>query len=604
MIYHLRIWLSRLKRKVVYGVMLLLIALAVSAFCILTYLNDSAQKNSQRTFESSLWNALQLQVQSYRFLNYLVQLDKSDFPLNGHAYFEYDLLMSRVDLLREGEIGYLIRSLTGGKAVRLLNIINGELELISLNLSKLEQGDTSNLTDLINRLQHLENQINEFVVLVSQGSNENTTEQRRSFQSHLGQVQTLGIVFLFCLFLLFFLIARELRQAQKVMKKNQTLEKAVAKVHDEKALFLSLITNEMRPSVNAMLGISSGLRTSTTERPPEKLAERLEESGNQLLNTIDMFSDLALIDARKLHLSPVIGSLKEHIESCILSMEAQLNRKDLRVITYIDPSLPNTLCLDFARTKKILHILLQNAITYCPSGSISIQIRPSALSITETELPAHTHEVGMLQIAVRDTGVGLPDNLQQSLRIIPAQFDQDDIEIQHDAGLGLILCHKLIYLMKGEMHFSSAPQRGTEFWVDLPFFIPVASSDTDVTTDPVAPFRVTKHALLVETDEHLAKVLMLLLAPFNIEVTVSEDGHYSGNTYFDLVIISDLSHVDQSSDKTLQLWYENGTPFLFSTIIDIANRPYLEGAYPLPFPLLQDRLREQLMAIWPNKAIL
>lgn len=136
-------WLSRFKQWMLYAFVLLIILITVTLFGIITYTSDSARDNSRRVFESSLWNALQLQVQTYRFLNYLISLEAKPSQVNGSAFAEYDLLMSRVDLLRDGDVGTLVREFEGGRTTRLLNIINGELELLSFHVSKIEDGDLS-----------------------------------------------------------------------------------------------------------------------------------------------------------------------------------------------------------------------------------------------------------------------------------------------------------------------------------------------------------------------------------------------------------------------------------------------------------------------------
>ena len=170
-------WFSRLKQWSLYGFITLILTITIAVFAIITYTSDSSKNNGRRIFESSIWNALQLQVQSYRFINYLILLEEEDHPLEGKAYFEFDLLMSRVDLLRIGEVGDLIRTFENGRTSRLLNIINGELELLSFHLSKIEGGDLSYLPSLLERLQSLDDQINEFITLVNKGSNEFITAQ-------------------------------------------------------------------------------------------------------------------------------------------------------------------------------------------------------------------------------------------------------------------------------------------------------------------------------------------------------------------------------------------------------------------------------------------
>lgn len=588
-------WLSKFKTWVVYGFITFIIAITIAVFAIITYTSDSSKNNGRRVFESSLWNALQLQVQSYRFLNYLVALKDSDYPLNGNAFFEYDLLMSRVDLLREGEVGSLIRNFEGGRTTRLLNIINGELELLSFNLSRIEDGDRSYLPDLIARIQNIEEQINEFVTLVNKGSNEYISQQHRALQKNLNDIQLLSMALLACLLCLCFLTIKGLTELKNIFRRNANLQSSIQAVHEDKSDMLSFIHQEIRSPINAILGVAKTLKNTTSYHDTEALSQHIEESGQQLLQTIEMLSDLALIDAKKLSLTVSTEDLGGHITNYLTLFEPQMSRKSLQGIAYIDPLLPTHIQMDFARVKEIIVALLQNAIAHTPSGSISVQVRPSALHAPKGQLPANAREAKMLQIAIRDTGLGMPNQLQQNLRINPALPMQQEGPLPSKVGLSLALCHKLVYLMQGEMHFSSAPQKGCEFWVDLPYYEP-NNNEKNASTAFQCPDKT--QALVIETDTHLAKIIGLQLTTFNIDVTFSKDGSFQEHKDFDLILLGNTPRFERDGKDAILQWKTKSCPILSYHPEALDNPEY--SVIPLCFPLTQNQLESHIYKLFSN----
>ena len=593
-------WLSKFKLWVLYGFIAFIIAITVAVFGIITYTSDSSKNNSRRVFESSLWNTLQLQIQSYRFLNYLIALDDSDYPLNGNAFFEYDLLMSRVDLLRQGDVGSLIRTFESGRTIRLLNIINGELELLSFNLSKIESGDTSYLPDLIERIQRIEEQINEFVTLVNKGSNEFISKQHQTLQKNLDDIQLLSMALLACLLCLCFFTVKGLTELKNVIRRNEELKLGIQTVNEDKANLLSFVNQEIRSPINAILGTAKTLNSTVSKSDSEALSKHIEESGLQLLQTIEMFSDLALIDAKKLTLNPTIEHLQNSIEDYLAIFEPQMTRKNLQTILYIDPLLPKYISLDFIRTKEIIVALLQNAITHTPSGSISLQIRPSSLSPPQMSLTTGTKEIRMLQIAIRDTGLGMPNELQQNLRVNPSLPMQKEGPLPSKVGLNLALCHKLVYLMQGELHFSCTPQEGCEFWVDIPFHIPANSpSSSETLNQPSFQCPDQTQALVIETDIHLAKIISLQLAAFNVDAILSKDGNLQECKDYDLVILGNTPRFERDGYDALQQWKSKSCPVLgyHSQAINHAEYPII----PISFPLTQSQLEPLIAGLFSPK---
>ncbi|MBR7888066.1 HAMP domain-containing histidine kinase [Marinomonas sp. A79] len=591
---HLKPWLTKYKRWLLYAFIALIILITSAVFGIIVYTSDSSKNNGRRVFESALWNALQLQVQTYRFLNYLERLEPHTQAPRDDAFFEYDLLMSRVDLLRRGEVGELVRNFENGRTTRLLNIINGELELLTFQLSKIEIGDYAYLPDLIERIDNIDQQINEFVTLVNKGSNEYITNQRGVLQHNLDNIKLLSTALLICLIILCFFVLRTVDEFRRSVRQNRGLSSTVQSVYDDKASMLAYIHQEIRSPINAVLSVASALK-STTPRDYAALSKHIEESGYQLLNTIEILSDLALIDANKLILSPSTAPLHNNIEACFALLSNQIARKNLQSIVYIDPLLPNELCLDFNRTKDIIVALLENAITHTPSGSVSLQVRASTLSAAALRTTEDSREVGFLQIAIKDTGLGMPRELQHHLRVNPSLPSQQESPTPSQVGLSLALCHRLIYMMKGEMHFSSSAQKGSEFWVDIPYYVSDASH-----VSKNVPLICPDHTrvLLIETDAHLASVLSLFLSDANMEVMISKDGGLQEDRECELVIIGNTAKFEREGSDALKHWKKHQCPVL--SYHPLAIQHPIGTVTPLQFPLMQSQLNLILMTLFPD----
>ncbi|BFM50175.1 HAMP domain-containing sensor histidine kinase [Marinomonas sp. THO17] len=576
-------WLSRFKQWMLYSFILLIILITIALFGIITYTSDSARDNSRRVFESSLWNALQLQVQTYRFLNFLISLEARPSQFRDSIFAEYSLLMSRIDLLRDGDVGNLVREFEGGRTTRLLNIINGELELLSFHVSRVEEGDLSYLPNLISRIEKLDPQLGEFVSLVNTGSNKFITSQHKALQDKLYYIQFLSVSLLLCLLCLCFFIAKSFSQLRFANGRNTQLKLDIQTAHDDKANMLSFISQEVRPPINTILGTVKTLRQSTNE-VSEALTKHIEESSHQLLHTIEMLTDLTLVEAKKLQLNISEGSLRQHMRSCLSLIETQMARKQLASILYIDTALPDNIHLDFERFKVILLGLMQNAIAHSPSGSISIQLRPSALAAPTLLLPDGTHETQVMQLAIRDTGVGMSQALQQNLRRNPNLPTPQMAPDANQVGLNLTLSHQLIYLMKGEMHFSCAENQGCEFWVDLPFYVSSNPTEQIKNTRQQA---TGKRVLILEQDKNLSRVLELMMTSQNLSVQLHQDETPLPQETFDLIILGNAAAFTDDLLSALEEWKRNGAQLCcyYTQVINSSSLAYL----PLSYPLTQEQ---------------
>jgi two-component system, sensor histidine kinase and response regulator len=123
----------------------------------------------------------------------------------------------------------------------------------------------------------------------------------------------------------------------------------------------------------------------------------------------------------------------------------------------VAPDVPRILRGDPGRLRQVLLNLLGNAVKFTAVGEVGLAVR----------LIADQGEGVQLGIAVRDTGVGIPEHLHDRLFTPYAQADPSVPRLYGGSGLGLSICRRLVALMGGRVAFSSRPGVGTIFDLEL-----------------------------------------------------------------------------------------------------------------------------------------
>jgi signal transduction histidine kinase len=113
-----------------------------------------------------------------------------------------------------------------------------------------------------------------------------------------------------------------------------------------------------------------------------------------------------------------------------------------------------TVRLDHGRFRQVLLNVLSNAVKYTPDGgSVTTDVRRSA---------------GSVEIAVRDTGVGIAKADQARVFEDFTRIESGYARTQQGTGLGLALARRLVRLMGGDITLDSEPGRGSTFTITIP----------------------------------------------------------------------------------------------------------------------------------------
>jgi GAF domain-containing protein len=242
------------------------------------------------------------------------------------------------------------------------------------------------------------------------------------------------------------------RLFNEIQDKTRQLE--VANKH--KSDFLANMSHELRTPLNAIIGFSEVLLERMFGEVNDKQADYLKdihESGRHLLSLINDILDLSKIEAGRMDLELASFHLPTAISNALTLVRERAQRHGVTLTAEIDPRLGD-FSADERKVKQILLNLLSNAVKFTPQGG---RVDVSAKMDTDH-----------VEIAVRDTGVGIAPEDQGALFEEFKQFGKDSDRKAEGTGLGLALTKKFVELHGGAIRVDSAPGRGSTFCFTLP----------------------------------------------------------------------------------------------------------------------------------------
>jgi CheY-like chemotaxis protein len=137
-------------------------------------------------------------------------------------------------------------------------------------------------------------------------------------------------------------------------------------------------------------------------------------------------------------------------------LEPRAKIKGLRITLNVAPDVPVRILADRARLSQVLMNLLGNAVKFTDSGGVSLEV---------LRLPRPTPQLHFL---VRDTGIGIADEIRGKLFEAFSQADTSASRPYEGVGLGLAISRRIVQAMGGTIDFASNERNGTTFFFTLP----------------------------------------------------------------------------------------------------------------------------------------
>jgi two-component system phosphate regulon sensor histidine kinase PhoR len=233
------------------------------------------------------------------------------------------------------------------------------------------------------------------------------------------------------------------------------------RLENVRADFVANVSHELRTPLTAIRGYAETLLRSPPADPKDaeqflsiiyRHSERLGRLIDDLLALSDLESGKIQISKERLQATEVIGRVLEIFAD-------QARRKEIALSQKIDPALPPIIG-DLDRLQQLLINLVDNALKYTPSGG---QVCVSA-SLASSD----NHQPPMVEIAVTDTGCGIPESDLPRLTERFYRVDRTRSRELGGTGLGLAIVKHITQAHGGLLKIESAIQKGTTVRVLLP----------------------------------------------------------------------------------------------------------------------------------------
>ena len=347
------------------------------------------------------------------------------------------------------------------------------------------------------------------------------------------------------------IVAARVRSAIRIKKSQDLLNQMNDRMDNARQIaedasksksdFLASMSHEIRTPLNGVLGMTSLLLNTQLNTEQHDYAATIQTAGNSLFNLINDILDFSKIEAGKLQIETIDFDLHATVKNSADVLKSRAVSKGLEIRTTIDPNLPQLVSGDPSRLEQILINLISNAIKFTEKGSIEIKV-----SRHKEPFGLETHII----FEVIDTGIGLSEYQANGIFNAYEQAQSSTTRQYGGTGLGLNICQKLIILMGGEIGVQSELNKGSNFWIVLPY-----TSRDDYFVAKIARKELTgARVLIVDSDEPSRSLLEHQLGDASCDITsvqsvkearsILERYKQENRTFSIIIIDQDLTGAD------------------------------------------------------------
>lgn len=340
-----------------------------------------------------------------------------------------------------------------------------------------------------------------------------------------------------------------------------------------KSRFMATIAHEIRNPLNGVLGSTSILMDDLPQGNLKTALSEIKNSAKSMRVILDDLLDMTAFEAGRLSLEIIPFEFHEVMHSATALHQTIAEKKNVKFELKIEPDEKTINLLgDPTRLKQIIQNLISNAVKFTTVGKITCHVK----------LVKAERDQCVVQIKVKDTGMGIPANKISTLFTPFVQTDSSNFREFGGSGLGLSITKSLVEAMGGDINVRSHVGAGTEIEICIPFQLDLMNAIHNSQPDSLPVTQQKLSCLLIDDMELNRKIFKHILQKDGHEVQVAESGKEAlalcKDHKYDL-IVSDIDMPEMNGYQFTQILRKNtsckntDTPVIacsgFATVADI-----------------------------------
>lgn len=302
----------------------------------------------------------------------------------------------------------------------------------------------------------------------------------------------------------------------------QKTSDALKEINTTKDKFISIISHDLRAPFTTLLGFSEILlnEQDLTEDEKNEYLRYIYDASKSQLELINCLLDWSRLQTGRIKIDPVRLNVKSMVSTAITPLTGDAVRKNIDVKIDIPPDL--NINADERLISQAVYNLTSNAIKFTPEGK-------------EVLVSSNRFKEGMIEIVIKDEGLGIAEENQTKLFKIDQKFSLVGTTGEKGSGLGLTLVKEIIDKHGGQIWFYTQLGEGSEFH-----------------------FTVTESKnviLLVEDDKDIRTQYKNIIeqALPNFDVKFADNGYQAIGLYHDLIPTIIITDHDMQLMNGIQL---------------------------------------------------
>jgi len=229
----------------------------------------------------------------------------------------------------------------------------------------------------------------------------------------------------------------------------------LTELNASKDKFISIVSHDLRAPFTTLLGFSEILlnEKDLPEEEKEEYIQYIFESSKTQLNLINCLLDWSRLQTGRVKVEPVRLNVKQTVANAILPLTADSVKKKIDV--KIDIPVDLFMNADERLISQAVVSLVNNAIKFSyPGKTVNVM--------------AQRFKLGMIEVIVKDDGIGISEENQNKLFKIDQKFVLAGTDGEKGSGLGLTLMKEIVDKHGGQVWFYSKVNEGSEFHFTVP----------------------------------------------------------------------------------------------------------------------------------------